>query len=1001
MSDRIKLPESIADTEVYTRKAEAQRAAAAEKAAAELAKHAPAPTGPETSAGEYAQTFGENLAGGLMSIPANVLGALPATVAEKLGIVSPETAQAVRNAAQPGQLVASLVGAGGQATGGVESGERAAAEYAAGERARAEANPLTAGAGQIAGQIGAMYATGGLGGLPERAAKGVTGLLGGAGSVGARLAGAAAGSATEMAAIELAAKQQEAFVKEQTLTGQQVLASIGFGGLVGGVLGFGGGALAEGLGAGKRVLTEGIESGKQAILNRIGKSGTEALEAAEGGAERGTVGDLLAGDDKAISNVYKATTGEVAGEDMPKFYREIVKGHEPAAEITDTASKALYQHAQVVESNLGKVTEEVVNRSQKLQHVAENFAKAPPPAGAVLKARESALGVWDELKTLEHKVAADVSEALKAGGTAAEVAEREGARRASVLTKLRVEVGRGVKDIASTTDAAQAYMAADQIRRNVLSTLDSIGRSAQQTADPLMNRILPETATALRGTYDKAANHLFDSAVWGQQGAVQRSINEAWVDFINARQNVFRGFADKIGDRLLPNGMKLPEFDMREASLARLVGDMSGPGSRDAARRWQQYLDSTDRLTNAIGKGYELGGTKSAALDALNRGVQGVRQTVTGAAKDLAAVKQAQELLHIGHSTEHTAAVGAGLGAVAGGLVGGGVGAAAGGYLGKAVGGAANPATLLSHRIQLQTVADRVRKNVTGALDAYFGGIDRVASAGARAAGTMKPARRATAARGSAIAQAAAAKAAVTRSSAIAKAAALPTAMAALQGRARSPEDGYRRKAEQVIALTQNNAEGVLEAATKALGPVAVHDPHIAASVVVSATKAAQYLKEKLPAALIDQNSLTPTASRVIPSRMDLHEFAEVSQALDHPTEVLTRDLARGTVSQPVIQAIKTVYPDYYEWIRNEAMQRIQARDEAGDPLPLRQIATLDTLLDLGGGGSRLLSDDFALQHGDAIANRQQDETAPTRTAARSQMGARMAPPTANMLGAQ
>jgi hypothetical protein len=932
-----------------------------------------APPAPEPSALDYLKTAGESAAAGALSIPGAV-ASLGATGLEAVGVISPETAQAARDASSGRAMVSSLVGAGTQIAGGnteesAAAGEQAAAQYGEAARARAEAMPGTAFAGQIAGQIGGLALTGGL--AAGEAGAGTAAALGG--GLGARLSGAAVRTGIEGAALGLAGQQDEAWVKEQHLTGQQVLASVGFNGLLGGALGFAGGAL-----------TESLSAGKGALARLVGRAGESAEEAIEPAAARGA--SVVSGSDAAIGNTYRATTGEAAEKDMPRFYREIVEGKAPARDVTDKASKELYEHATAVEKHLSDVTDEVTRRDLKYENVAANFKRSPPPEGAVTRSREAALQTWDTVCELENGIKGSLAESLRAGGMAPEAAMKQAASKATAFTRLRVELGNGVKAIASTDDAATAYLEADQMRRDLLSTLDSVGKSAQASSDPLMRRVMVDASAKLDSTYRQAAEHLFDESVWGTQGASQRATNEAWVDFINARKNVFRGFADQTGEKLLSNGMKVPQFDMRESSLSKLVSDMSGPGARDASRRWTQYLDSAEKLTNAIGKGYELAGEKSAALADLNSGVQGVRSTVTRAASELKAIGQAERLLQTGRETHVEQHVGGIVGGALGAVVGGPVGAAVGHYAGKAAGAATSAANVLEHRVQLQVVADRVKRNVAGALDAYFGGMDRVAAGAIRAKNAVTGAARAVAR-------------ASTRPAALAKASAMPTAIAALQGKARTPEEGYRKKAEQLAALTADNGKGIRDASVKALGPIAAHDPHMAAAFVSSATNAAEYLKAQLPTATVNPNSLTPFSDVPQPSRAELHEFAQISQAIDHPTEVLMRDLHQGTVSQPVIQAIKTVYPDLYEWVRNETLERIQQRDADGKSLPLRELTSLDTALDLGGAASPVLRPDFALQYGSGIAGKQQT-TASRPSQSRSRMGDRMAPPTASMIGA-
>lgn len=942
----------LIDPGVYVRKAEKAAAAKASKAS------------PPSEAREKPESFADIAKTAAENIGKGFIGAITAPVQLAAAAAGADEMREAFSGEAAARGAAFLAGrAGGQTE---EQAQESAAEYEAAARARGEANPGAAFAGRMGGQILGL-AAGGVGALGAKAGTGATAALGG--GLGARLAGAAARGAIESLPVGVDVANEEAFAAERRLTGQQVLAQAGLMAVLGGGVSFG----VKGLG---ELMTAGASATKRAASSAIERVAGGAEEATEHGAERTIRKAIMSGDDDAVRQVYRVTSGEEASERMPGLYREMLDGKDPRPQILESATKDLYESTTTIEGSLDKITAEVREKPLKLANVEANFEKSRPPPGTLAKAKQAALETWNEVQALRGEIAEQVQASLVNGGLEAKAAARKAANAAAAFTGLQSEMSAGVKAIASTGNAAEAYVAADQMRRQLLASLDAVGASATRTTDPMMSRILRDATERLNGTYQKAANHLFDESVWGAQGAAQKATNEAWVGWINARQNAFKGFADKVGDRLMPSGLKVPVYDMNEASLARMVDEMRGPAAKVARRRFEQYLTSTDRLANSIGKGYELSGEKSASLDALNAGLQKIRSTFASVASDTEALGQAERLIaagqHEGVIEGAGAKVAAGVGAGLGGLLGGLGGAAVGGYAAKTAGemAFASPARLMAKRIELETVARRAHKELTQAMGGFFGKI-RNASGKARAVSVAPLARQA----------------------------AVLTPLQHLAGKDRSPEDGYRRVASDVIAANQDNGRAVREAVARTIGNIATDDPHAATAMVVSATKAVQYLQQKLPTAQINTHSLTPMTSRPVPSRTDLEEFARIYQTLDKPVQTLSHDLQTGTLSRAQVAAIKAVHPELYEWMRATAASEIRELDAAGIEIPFRQAQQLDVLLDLNGAGERTLEDDFALMYGVGISASTKDRKPPPPRRGPMKLAATEQTGTARLLG--
>lgn len=250
---------------------------------------APAPAGgKESSAGDYAKTFGESAASGaidaltapvrLLSAGASALGGLVEGTPQKDSFASGTGRQFIEDAA------------------GKDYGDAA--------RDRAEANPTTAMLGSAAGQVAGTLATGGLAGGLGRAA---TGALGG--GLAARVAGAGISGAAEGAQLGLAGAGDQAYLQKQTLDGEHALAAAGMGALFGGGLSLAGKAAGEAIAAGARAAQPGLEAFADKAPAVVGKAIAEKGDVVAKGVVK--TGLKLAGLSHGLPG-YLA--GEVAGE---------------------------------------------------------------------------------------------------------------------------------------------------------------------------------------------------------------------------------------------------------------------------------------------------------------------------------------------------------------------------------------------------------------------------------------------------------------------------------------------------------------------------------------------------------------------------------------------------------------------------------------------------------------------------------------------------------------
>jgi hypothetical protein len=223
-------------------------------------------------------------------------------------------------------------------------------------------------------------------------------------------------------------------------------------------------------------------------------------------------------------------------------------------------------------------------------------------------------------------------------------------------------------------------------------------------------------------------------------------------------------------------------------------------------------------------------------------------------------------------------------------------------------------------------------------------------------------------------------------------------------GKHASPEQAYERRVNELYNVSQNMNGGVQQAIGSAFGDMAAHEREALTAMTVSAATGVNYLLSKMPARLYQQNTLTPLTSKTIPNRGEIQAFARTYAAVMKPSTVLD-DLKTGKATPDQIQAIKTVYPRYYDDIRTATMQRIRELDQQGRSIPMRTRAMLDTLLSLNGAGERTMTNAFVeryapmLSDGAAMKARQQEQQAKRPRPGPTRLGKMTSTQTATFLG--
>lgn len=284
------------------------------------------------------------------------------------------------------------------------------------------------------------------------------------------------------------------------------------------------------------------------------------------------------------------------------------------------------------------------------------------------------------------------------------------------------------------------------------------------------------------------------------------------------------------------------------------------------------------------------------------------------------------------------------VGAALGGTVGGPVGAAAGAWMGS----------------QVDEAIDKMM--ATGALDKMASRARR--SAGSALNGALKIGSDATS---------------FSLAQFGARGPTVPITMAVFRGRSANAEEAYRNRVDELQRLAANNGEMIREHVATSFGPLAADQPGAVVAATQLATNGVQFLLSKLPAAGPDPQSFTPLADRRTPNRTDINEFARIYSAVMKPRTVLA-DIARGMVTTAQLDAVRTVYPQWYQdQVVGQLGDKLRKRDAKGERLlpPERRVVA-----QISGIRAGIDSDEFAIKYGHLFAPpaAKQQQTTPAAT---------------------
>jgi hypothetical protein len=135
-----------------------------------------------------------------------------------------------------------------------------------------------------------------------------------------------------------------------------------------------------------------------------------------------------------------------------------------------------------------------------------------------------------------------------------------------------------------------------------------------------------------------------------------------------------------------------------------------------------------------------------------------------------------------------------------------------------------------------------------------------------------------------------------------------------------------------------NDPIHAIDSLAKETDAVAEHAPQVAQAMQVTAARGAAFLASKVPPIPMTG----PLGPKLEPSEAQVWQFGRYQAAVDRPTSILEH-AAAGTLTPLDVEAVRTVYPQLYQSMKQAAMQQLV--DRSGKPVPYRGRLMLSILL--------------------------------------------------------
>lgn len=724
--------------------------------------------------------------------------------------------------------------------------------------------------------------------------------------------GKLAGLASEGAAIGQTSAAEDAWVKDEPLTADALLAHMG----VGAILGAGTGAVVEGAKAVPAALADQARkvfgtASKRTAETALENSGHMTNEVAEG-MVRDTVGVepvkgvankfralMAAGRDK-LEQAQSLATG-IKKETLEKYGAlrntdEAINAQKMITdrpEIMDHASTELTDSLRSVHAEGGPIHDEVVNIDLKRQNLA------PLLTGD----RETMMAV-----------AADKAAQLQEG--LAKLDETTGPRGIPVFGKGRKVVDirdayeTTVHDLLQAANPEDAIIALDKFKRRMQRTAMQEKSAAQRS----VLGVDQAAARARQGLAEQASGDVLktleNSEVWGKFGDAQKATNAAWTRMLDNEKYVASHIMEKVGENF-GSGTRLDRFEVDPAKVSRFVESIGKPEGETLEKLLRANLAGRKELASAIVKLYgvtehEAGlGALTASADKALSVLDRVKETAGGS-------NQLSDMMEKQHAT-HWASSATTLAGLAGNAVAGPLGGLAAAGIAHA---AANPYTMIKQMAAMRQITQRFQSKIGAAVDHVVSGADTKA---ARHAGAFVASHAKSSAESAIVRQAAGHR--------------KEQAVAAIGTHA------YNAAVQNVVHA---NSDPIRQSAVVAQSFGEVAHPRIKDALIAKSQQVTAFLASKIPASVYEPGSPLSAQKLSAVSDTDREKFMGYYETALHPMTVLD-SLKQGTVSPEQIDALKTLYPSMYGEIQ---MSIFNATHSKGVDLPYQKRMQLSEWFD-------------------------------------------------------
>jgi len=611
----------------------------------------------------------------------------------------------------------------------------------------------------------------------------------------ARVGGRVAAGAAEGALYGVGSSISESALGDTPITAEKVLAGAGTGAFLGGATSGLFALAGAGMGAARDEAGRYLASMKPQQIEAL-------VERDTGYAPKGLGDKIKAWYAKAAS----AVSGHDEG-DISRLLNASTRDRQVAVydsdKVLDAATRQIRQHGDDMMRG-GRVVSDEFRGDLKADKIARSVKQG--------NELEVAKAVEDQLRNIINGAEAQ----LEKGPAPQMVKSIESSAKAAYRAQIELASGR-------TFDNATAYMALDNVKRDLQRMTNHAQNGWRNIADPIEMRAYRETADWLRDTSEALRVHLEDTDLWGKAAQKQAAINEAWTRQIDASDRFRAALTTKIGRDPANPYLKLEGMD--PGKLDSYVRNLQNPNKDLTHIAVRDYAQSTEDLTKAISEAYELPPEVLNEVHKVGHAAAGFRSTVDQAGHDLA-LANAYKRLTQGQSGSTAGILGT-LGLAVGGLPGGAVGAGAGML--------ANPGKVIAQF----AAAERLQMKVNAALGSSTRGFLRGGSAGALA----------------------------------------PVSEVA-------SEKGFARATSEVTSWA-TDANKTQASIAKSLGDLPHAAPDLSAAISVQASRVAQFLYQKIPVGMTDQYSINPADRKLLVSDSERATFARYYEAATEPQSVM------------------------------------------------------------------------------------------------------------------